>query len=124
MTSENKYYYQRFELPRIKFAKTHHEKDWQIFLRRIGLDRAAYDKNNILQERLLDNFATHLMGNIHWYEKKVIQEKSIRLTYIFISLSLLFLVPIAVAVIERFTTSISAYEGQAFPCHKLEGNFF
>ena len=107
MSLENKYYYQRFELPQIRFARAHHEDDWEIFLRRIGLDREKDDPNQLLQEHLLDNFATHLMGNIHWYEKKVIKEKSIRLIYIFLSLSLLFLIPVAVAVIAK-TGSLAA----------------
>lgn len=107
MSLENKYYYQRFELPQIRFARTHHEDDWKIFLRRIDLDREKDDPNQLLQEHLLDNFATHLMGNIHWYEKKVIKEKSIRLVYIFLSLSLLFLVPVAVAAIAK-TESLAA----------------
>jgi len=98
---ENKYYYQRFELPQIRFAKTHHENDWEIFLRRIGLDRETDDSSHLLQEHLLDNFATHLIGNIHWYEKKVIKEKSTRLIYIFLFLGLLLLIPVAVAAISK-----------------------
>jgi len=107
MSVENKYYYQRFELPQIRFARTNHEDDWAIFLRRIGLDREKDDPNHLLQEHLLDSFATHLMGNIHWYEKKVVKEKSIRLIYIFLSLSLLLLIPVAVAAIAK-TGSLAA----------------
>ncbi|MEM6700688.1 MAG: hypothetical protein AAF599_19945 [Bacteroidota bacterium] len=107
MSVENKYYYQRFELPQIQFARTHHDDDWEIFLRRIGLDRSKDDPNNLLQEHLLDSFATHLMGNIHWYEKKVVKEKSIRLIYVFLSLVLLLLTPLAVATIAK-TGSLAA----------------
>lgn len=101
MSTENKYYYQRFELPQVRFAQTHHEDDWEIFLRRIGLDRKKNDPNQLLQEHLLDNFSTHIIGNIHWYEKKVIREKSSRLVYIFLSLVLLLLIPVAVATISK-----------------------
>ncbi|MEL6944269.1 MAG: hypothetical protein AAFO82_16530, partial [Bacteroidota bacterium] len=107
MSLENKYYYQRFELPQVRFAKANHEDDWEIFLRRIGFDRETDDPNRLLQEHLLDGFSTHLMGNIHWYEKKVVKEKSIRLAYVFVALSLLISIPITVAFIAQ-TDSVIA----------------
>ena len=121
MSSEDiKYYYQFFRWPKRKGAKKAKYADWEIFLHHIHvisidptkktpLDRLRsypdFVKDNL---QLLEDFATHILGNIHWYEKKIVNEKTLRLAYILISLSLLLLVPILVAFIQEKSNSVSA----------------
>ena len=111
MPAREKYYYQRFEIATPTWAKAKRppKKDWQVFLEHINFPIHALDEyEKLLPDRLLEDFGTHIMGNIYWYERKIIQEKGLRMTYIFISLGLLLLLPIAVASIQKYTESVSA----------------
>ena len=103
-----KYYYERFEWDEISLARKTKIPDWFVFLKKIqlvGQQGKDFGKEN---EHLLKDFATHILGNIHWYEKRIIKEKTLRLAYILVSLSLLLIVPILVALIEARTASVSA----------------
>lgn len=103
-----KYHYENFDWPKLKFAKKATKKDWEVFLDKIQIND---DARQLLQDsylQLLDDFATHLLANIHWYRQAIVKEKTIRLAYILVSLSLLLLVPILVAIIQRQTESVSA----------------
>lgn len=105
---DRKYYYQRFDWVRPKPVKHDGKPDSLIFMERIKL-KADFQKK-FLEEHtlLLFDFETHILSNIHWYEKKIIKERTLRLAYILISLSLLLLVPILVALIQRYSDSVGA----------------
>ncbi len=107
-SKDNNYYYQRFEWKKLDLARKADFPDWHVFLNKIQLSDRERLRLTDSYQQLLDDFATHIMGNIHWYEKKIIWEKTVRLTYILISLSLLILVPMLVALIQRYTQSVSA----------------
>ena len=92
----------------MNFARKPKMQDWEVFLNHIRMEGAAREEFEEKYEQILDDFSTHIMGNIHWYEKKIIEEKTIRLAYILISLSLLLLLPLLVAGIQKFTDSIAA----------------
>ena len=64
-----------------------------------------FEQNN---KQILDDFSTHIMGNIYWYEKRIVEEKALRLTYILISFALLLFVPIGVVFIEKLSESVPA----------------
>lgn len=117
---EIKYYYQFFKWPKRKGAKMAKYADWEIFLHNIHVIKIDPDEDSPFRRlksyplfvqdhlQLLEDFATHILGNIHWYEKKIVNEKTLRLAYILISLSLLLLVPILVAFIQDRSDSVSA----------------
>ena len=68
---DNKYYYQHFERRKSNVSEKAKAHDRQVFLNSLGLPdelRADLERDH---DQLLDNFAAHIMGNIHWYEKKI-----------------------------------------------------
>lgn len=116
----NKYYYQLFEWPKWTSAKTRKFADWEVFLNKINLIKSikedlspTYRLENypdFVRENLilLEDFDEHILGNISYYTKKIVRERTTRLAWILVSLSLLLLVPIGVAQIQKNSASVPA----------------
>ena len=102
MSDTGKYYYQQFDWikPKPKNLKGK-IPDSIIFLEKIKLLGANRKEFLEKYSLLLYDFETHILRNIHWYEKKIIQERTLRTAYIRISLSLLLLVPMLVAAMQE-----------------------
>ena len=113
-----KYYYQFFKWSRKIKPKQALYTDWEVFLHSIRLIKIDTQEDNPQQRlrgypdfvknnlTLLEDFATHILGNIYWYERKRVKEETIRLAYILVSLALLLLVPILVAYLQKEYKSV------------------
>ncbi|MFK7923367.1 MAG: peptidoglycan recognition family protein [Bacteroidia bacterium] len=97
-----KYFHQYFDWEINSLRKEPDKPDWRVFLEKLNLHLDEYKElRKKLPLSLLQDFSIFIMGNIHYYEKKIIREKTYRLAYVLLSLSLLLLVPIVVVLIQR-----------------------
>ena len=116
-----KYHFQLFDWPKWASGKERAYTDWEVFLNKINVIKVIDTRITVPRLRLevypdfvkehlllLEDFDEHILRLIYYYERKIVNERTVRLAYILISLSLLLLVPILVAFIQESTQSVPA----------------